>query len=440
MTTVQNLQAIITALANEKGGVGKTTLTAIFIAMLARLGYRVLGIDLDPQGHLGLLYGYHRITIGESVYSILLKYKPDVLSGPRAPMKRVLKKTLVDSSGRIFDPRQPTGDGLDIVLRKVSSQEQIETIVRAVAPDLLDNAAAGPFPASTIWYSIQQKITAALHYCDEQAFEADETETYINDLIVKETTGRYTAETWQQAQERIDAEVWTLLQQRIAESTPGPDLLPINAGAGEADTDLKKAHEYWGGQLRHALHRLQSDYDYIFIDCPPSIQSLTINALNAAQFVCIPLTPETLDLEGMVGLLDVIEQAQRQTNPDLKLAGIILNKVQSTWKLHQDGARDLRSWEGAVRVFNTEIKRNSPVVTSISNQSLIVLDQQESDYARAYWLLLEELLAVIGGPAQEVVSQIADTIRKEAQIRKEKKQAKQQVKKIEEVTASRKRA
>jgi cellulose biosynthesis protein BcsQ len=439
--------AIIVALASEKGGVGKTTLTATFLAMLSLLGYRVLGVDMDPQGQLGLLYAYHRHTILESVYTILKKFTPDVLRGERAPIRRVLKKTHYDPSGRIFDPRKPNNDGLDIVLRKVYSRDQIEDIVRNATQSLLDGLMvettqdqgnpkaveeAKKYASSTIWYALQKQINEAIVWAETQAYEEDEIREHVDTLIRETTQGRYTSTTWQVTQEHIDAAVWEILRERLAESHRGPDILPINAEAGEADTDLKKAHQYWGEQLRHALHPLLPHYDYIFIDCPPSIQALTINAINASNYVGIPLTPETLNLEGMLGLLGVIDQAKRRANPGLQTAGVILNKFQTNWKLHQDGARDLRSWEDRERVFNTEIKQNAMVPTSINHQSFIVLDQQESDYARAYWLLLDELLAVIGGSAAREVAEITAQIRAEDQIRREaalQKKREQEVKK-----------
>jgi cellulose biosynthesis protein BcsQ len=482
---IKRLLAIIIALASEKGGVGKTTLTAMFLAMLSILGYRVLGVDMDPQGHLGLIWGYHRDTILEGVYDILLKYAPNVLR-ERAPIKRIIKKTYYDQSGRIFDPRKPNKDTLDVVLRKVHTRDQIEEIItqctqgnlqrlfsfdvptpneetqeqektsgeentqgeaqeewkilqkmvnearamiqeniwESVALSLDQGEDLKKYTMSTVWYTIQQHVNEVSDRSQEQGIEGDALQEHLNTVIRAATDGRYTLETWDATQVHIDEIVWGILQDRLAHSSTGPDIIPINASAGEADYALKNKHQYWGEQLRQALAPLADQYDYILIDCPPSIQVLTINALNASSYVGIPLTPETLNLEGMIGLLGVIDQAQARANPGLKVAGLILNKMQGTWRIHQQGAKEVRAWKNAERVFKTEIKQNAPVVTSLDNQSLVVLDQGEGESAKAYWLLLDELLDVVGGPAKEEVAEIAVEIRQLKKASEEKRQQK----------------
>jgi cellulose biosynthesis protein BcsQ len=485
MSIIKKLLAIIIAFASEKGGVGKTTLTATFLAMLSLLGYKVLGVDMDPQGHLGLVWGYHRDTIFEGVYDILLKYAPNVLR-ERAPIRRIIKKTYYDQSGRIFDPRKPNKDALDVVLRKVHTRDQIEQIIaqctqenlqglfsfdvptqseraqeqeetseeekkpgdaqeewkilqkmvneakpmiqdtirESVALSLEQGEDLKKYTLSTIWYTIQQHINEVGERAQEQGIEGEELQEQLNTVIIAATDGRYTVETWDATQAHIDEIVWGILQDRLTNSSMGPDIIPINALAGDADYGLKNKHQYWGEQLRQALAPLVDQYDYILIDCPPSIQVLTINALNASQYVGIPLTPETLNLEGMIGLLGVIDQAQARANPGLKVAGLILNKMQGTWRIHQQGAKEVRAWKNAERVFATEIKQNAPVVTSLDNQSLVVLDQGESESAKAYWLLLDEMISVVGGPAKDEVAEIAEEIRQSKKASEDKKQQK----------------
>jgi cellulose biosynthesis protein BcsQ len=397
----QMLRATIIALANEKGGTGKTSLTALFLAILSMLGYDVLGIDMDPQGHLSLLWGYHRDTVDEGIYELLLKYSPKALR-EQAPIKMVIKPTYYDALGKIFDPRVP-------------GREQLNAIITGVTQ--------GRFSIDT-WQQIEKQLEAAQKEgTSQQSLEM---------LLQQASQGTYSMATWQEANVQIGQISRRVLQERIVTAKRGPDILPITADASNADYAIKAKHDYWGEQLRAALQPIASHYHYIFIDCPPSIQVLTINALNAAQFVAIPLTPEVLNLEGMLGLLSVIEQAKERANPDLVTAGVILNKVQSNWNIHQDLTRDLRSWSEGLHVFETEIKQNSAVVTSMGNHSLIVLDQPESEYARAYWYLLHNLLSVIGGPAQAEVAAIVapmkeeDLIRKQAEI--QKRQLKRQTK------------
>lgn len=393
----QTRGATIVALANEKGGTGKTSLTAVFLAILSMLGYDVLGIDMDPQGHLSLVWGYHRDTVDEGIYELLLKYAPKALR-EQAPIRAAIKMTSYDQQGKIFDPR-------------VVNLEQLHDIITRVTQ--------GRFTVES-WPQIERQVEAArAEGASHETLEA---------LVQRVTQGAYSLATWQQAQAQIEQLSRRALQERTASTKRGPDILPITADASNADYAIKAKHEYWGEQLRAALQPIVSRYHYIFIDCPPSIQVLTINALNAAQFVAIPLTPEVLNLEGMLGLLSVIEQAKERANPDLVTAGVILNKVQSTWNVHQDLTRDLRSWSKDLHVFETEIKQNSAVVTSMGNRSLIVLDQPESEHARAYWYLLHDLLSVIGGPAQKDVAAVVAPMKEEDLARKQAEAQKRQIK------------
>src|SRR5436305_5027342 len=262
MSVQQRKTATITvALASEKGGVGKTTLTAIFLAMLSMLGYKVLGIDMDPQGHLGLIYAYHRDTIAEGIYDILLKYAPNVLR-ERAPIKRIIRKTYYDQSGRIFDPRKPNKDSLDIVLRKVPTRNHIEQIIsesthlqglfsfeaqfqddgeketqilrktlqrhisEAVALAQEQGEDLSKYATSTIWYTIQQHINEAMTIAQEQGIEGDELKAQLDALIQEATSGRYTLDAWEATQAHIDEVIWTTLQERLSNANQGPDIVP----------------------------------------------------------------------------------------------------------------------------------------------------------------------------------------------------------------------
>lgn len=425
------LTAIVLAIANEKGGTGKTTLTALFLMVLSMLGYDVVGVDMDPQGHLGLCFGYPRTTIQEGIYELMWRYNARDLR-TQAPIKRIIHPTYYDGSYKIFDPRRPRGDELSVALRKVT-QAQLEAMVRACTEGLLEplfssddplvRAALNDsqYPHMDLWYTLQARIAEVLAERELAGGEDNAADARVSAVFGQVTHQLYTASDWYATQARIDDIMWESLQQRInAETTRrGPDLIPITADAGNADYVIRGSHEYWGEQLRYALLPIVKKYHYVFIDCPPSIQTLTINALNASDYVAIPLTPETLNLEGMVGLLSVVEQAQARSNTQLKTAGIILNKMQTTWSAHKGNAQGVRTWERGERVFATEIKQNAPVVNSLENQSLVVLDQAENPYAKAYWYLLNDLLAVVGGPARDDVAQVVANMREQDQLRAE---------------------
>ena len=380
--------AVIVAFASEKGGVGKTTITATFLAILSLLGYKVCGADLDAQGHLEKIWGYHRDTIEEGISEVMMKYSPKTLV-EQAPIKRILKHTYYDENGMIFDPRKPAWGTLDAIIRAETQ---------------------GRYSAET-WTTIQNALASAQ--------QESATKEQLEALLHQATDGQYTVRSWLQTQNQIDTAVEPVIQERLEAARCGPDIIPITANASNADFDIKGKHPYWSEQLRQALRPIASSYDYIFIDCPPSIQVLTINALNAANFVVIPLTPESLSLEGMLGLLGVVEQTQEQANPTLQTAGVILNKVQSSWSVHKTRAAELRTWAKGETIFDTEIKQNSAVVLAIDSGSLIVLSQPENENAKVYWYLLNELLTIIGGIAQADVAQVVKGMKEGDRKKKE---------------------
>nr|BBH87722.1 hypothetical protein KTC_24730 [Thermosporothrix sp. COM3] len=370
---------------------GKTVFTATLLAMLSMLGYEVVGVDCDPQGHLGMVWGYLRDSLDEGIYDILLKYSSKELREKR-PIEKIVLPTYYDAEGeaQIFDPRTP-------------SLEQRVQAIREIA---------------------QGQVSIEQWEALETLTNTIEDQEQLDKAIRETSAEKYTLSSFQELQTQIEKRAQELLQERIEKARRGPDIIPITAEASDADYTLKGKHEYWGEQLRHALAPLLPAYDYVFIDCPPSIGVLTKNALNAADYVCIPLTPETLPMEGMLGLLGVIEQAQERANENLQIAGIQLNKVHSNWNVHQEMSQDIRQWEQGVRVFNTEIKQSAQVASALSMRSLIVLNKPDSTIARSYWRLLHEMLEIIGGPAREDVAEIVRKIDEDEQLKKERREKK----------------
>lgn len=300
-------KAIVIALVNRKGGVGKTTGSAMFGTMLRMLGCHVLDVDNDPQANLTSVLGYTGYA-GPNMYNVLLDEKS---------LQDVLLKTAIDAATkRFYDPRQ--------------------------SPDV--------------------------------------------------------------------------------ESQPGPILAPITTSASNADFELKSRIDLWIYQMRTALQTVSSLYDYILIDCGPSLGTLTINALTAADYVVMPVLPERVVVEGLAELLGVIATTRRRTNPTLQIAGVFFSMVQN-WRAHMDIKEELRTTERKqamvqvlgpdtppLHVFATEIKHNAALATSTNQRSLLVLDNAQSPHTKAYWLLLAELLNVVGGVGQAKANQVVANI------------------------------
>lgn len=314
--TQQQQEAVTIAIANWKGGVGKTQTTLTFGTQLSLLGLRVLVVDCDPQGNSGSGLGYPDF-VGPNVYDVLLN-KTDI--------KSCLLPTAIDTETlQYFDPR--------------------------THPE--------------------------------------------------------------------------------RPSRPGPTLLPINKEATSADFDLKSRINNWSQQLTKKLRAIRSQFDYILLDCGPSLGTLTTNALFAAQYVVIPTVPERFVLEGLASLIGIIATI-KEDNEALQIAGTYFSKVQN-WRAHTDVKESLRDpeirkalmavfGEGVepLQVFDTEIKHNAAIATATTESSVIVLSQPESRYTIDYWRLLAEVIAVVGGAASQLLPQVIAEIEEATPVKTEK--------------------
>jgi chromosome partitioning protein len=145
-------------------------------------------------------------------------------------------------------------------------------------------------------------------------------------------------------------------------------------------------------QLERALADLRDDYDYILIDCPPSLGLLTLNALSAADAVIIPLQCEYYALEGLAGLMETVELVRREINPELALDGIVLTMVDDRNNLSRQVSEEVRRHFGDA-VLDTVIPRNVRLSEAPSHGKPILLYDAQSKGARAYLRLAAELIA-----------------------------------------------
>ena len=142
--------------------------------------------------------------------------------------------------------------------------------------------------------------------------------------------------------------------------------------------------------LRNQLALLRPQFDYIFIDCPPSLGQLTVNALVAADSLLIPLQCEYYALEGVSALMQTVQLARQKLNPLLGLEGVVLTMFDSRTNLARQVAAEARSFFG-YSVFNTVVPRNVRLSESPSFGKPIFLYEPESLGAAAYKALAEEL-------------------------------------------------
>jgi len=145
-------------------------------------------------------------------------------------------------------------------------------------------------------------------------------------------------------------------------------------------------------RLRNLLRNLETAYDYIIIDCPPSLGFLTVNALVASDFLVVPLQCEYFALEGLGNLLNTMRLVKARLNPSLALGGILLTMYDSRNLLSRRVSEDVRSNFGE-RVFQTVIPRNVRLSESPSHGLPILLYDIKSRGAVSYMELAREILS-----------------------------------------------
>ena len=143
--------------------------------------------------------------------------------------------------------------------------------------------------------------------------------------------------------------------------------------------------------LKNALAPLQDKYDYIIIDCPPSLGILTLNGLAAADSVLVPMQCEYFALEGITLLLQTVEKVQKEINPDLKIGGIFFTMYDSRTRLAQDVVMQVKAYFKDL-VFNTIIPRNIRLSEAPSHGLPICKYDPDCVGARSYEKLAEEVI------------------------------------------------
>ncbi len=172
---------------------------------------------------------------------------------------------------------------------------------------------------------------------------------------------------------------------------PGVDVVPSAIALAGAEVELAplKGRER---KLARLLSAIVGDYDYVFIDCPPSLGLLTVNALTAADSVIIPLQCEYYALEGLTQLLATLDLIRDHLNPDLAIKGVVLTMFDARTKLSSDVAGEARRHLGD-RVYDTVIPRNVRLSEAPSHGQPISRYSPESTGALAYAALAKELRA-----------------------------------------------
>ena len=247
----------VIAIANQKGGVGKTTTAVNLAACLASKGRKVLLVDSDPQGNATSGYGFDKRSIKKSIYDNLINEVP--------------------------------------------------------------------------------------------------------------------------AAETIRASTYT-----------GLDILPANIQLAGAEIELVSLMNR-EGRLKRILEKVKHNYDYVLIDCPPSLGLLTINALTAASSVIIPVQCEFYALEGISMLMNTIQLVQRNLNPALKLEGVVMTMFDSRTNLAQDVVEEVKKYFTS-KLYKTIVPRNVRLSEAPSHGMPVIDYDGKSKGAQVYMELAEEVI------------------------------------------------
>jgi len=168
-------------------------------------------------------------------------------------------------------------------------------------------------------------------------------------------------------------------------------IVPSSVGLAGAEMELAPTDQR-ERRLARLLAEVAPDYDYLLLDCPPSVGLLTVNALTAADAVLIPIQCEYYALEGLTQLIATVNLVRDNLNPDLEIKGVVLTMFDGRTNLSADVAAEVRRHLGAA-VFDTIVPRSIRLSEAPSFGLPIALHRPDSKGAEAYAALAVELLA-----------------------------------------------
>lgn len=180
--------------------------------------------------------------------------------------------------------------------------------------------------------------------------------------------------------------------QRCIQSMPMTDVIPSNILLTGAE--LEFTGKYREFILKNILQVVENDYDYIFIDSPPGLGFLTVNALAASDYVILPMLPDIFSLQGLVQVYETIQYVQKACNPELEVAGILINKYRRFSKLHREavGTAQMVAENFDIPIFDTFIRNSAALAEAQSLQCSIYEYAPRAAGVKDYMKLSQEIL------------------------------------------------
>ena len=176
----------------------------------------------------------------------------------------------------------------------------------------------------------------------------------------------------------------------LSTDIPNLDFVPATVDLAGAEIDLVQLPNR-ENIIKNRLARVRNKYDYIFIDCPPSLGLLTVNALTCCDSIVIPIQCEFYALEGLTQLMNTIKLVKKHLNSALDIEGVVLTMKDSRSNLITQVGNEIKTFFGK-KVFETAIPRNIRLAEAPSHGTPIGVYDSSSKGAKAYLALAEEIL------------------------------------------------
>lgn len=185
----------------------------------------------------------------------------------------------------------------------------------------------------------------------------------------------------------------TLLERKplqiVSSAVPGLDMVPSHILLSNADVELTTAKDHREARLLNQLEKIKDQYDHIFIDCPPALGWLTINAFTAADNVLVVVEPGYFELDSIVQMNKTLNEVREYYNPGLHVLGYLFNKSDPTINSRESLKLLRQAYTG--KVCKTVIPRNVSLKNASFNRTHIFEHEPDSKGAQAYQKLIEEL-------------------------------------------------